>query len=64
VSYINATLVAHPDIAIVITSDVAASFDNPVVIDSGFEVAALESMVLVTLSDDLVNPISPLSVLS
>ena len=64
VSYINATLDAHPDVAIVTTTEVATSFDNPMVIDSGIEDAVLESTVLETLTDDLVNPVSPLSVIS
>ena len=64
VSYINATLDAHPDVAIVTTTEVAASFDNPMVIDSGIEDAVLEGAVVDTLVEDVVNPISPLSALS
>jgi DNA-binding NarL/FixJ family response regulator len=64
VSYINATLDAHPDVEIVTTTEVAANFDNPMVIDSGIEDAVLESAVVDTLVDDVVNPVSPLSVLS
>ena len=64
VSYINATLDANPDIEIVTTSEVAAHFDDPMVIDSGIEEAVLENAVLDTLADDIVNPVSPLSVLS
>ena len=64
VSYINATLDAQPNVEIVTTTEVAANFDNPMVIDSGIEDAVLENSVLDTLTDDVVNPVSPLSVLS
>lgn len=64
VSYINATLNANPDIEIVTTSEVASRFDTPMVIDSGIEDEVLESVVFETLTEDIVNPLSPLSVVS
>jgi DNA-binding NarL/FixJ family response regulator len=63
VSYINVTLEEHPDIAIVATSEVAAHFDSEMVIDSGISDAVLEDAVTETLLDEVVNPVSPLSVL-
>ena len=64
VSYINATLDAHPDVEIVTTAEVAANFDHSMVIDSGIEDAVLENSVLHTLTDDFVNPFSLFSLLS
>lgn len=58
VSYINATLEENPDIAIVATSEVAQQLDSDMVIDSGIEEAVLEEAVL-----DVVNPVSPISVI-
>lgn len=63
VSYINTTLNENPDIAIVATSEVANDFNTDMVIDSGIENAVLESSVLDVIADDVVNPISPISLL-
>ena len=62
VTYINETLEAHPDVPVVVTTEVAASFDTDMVIDSGIENAALEDAVTSTLIDEVVNPVSPVSV--
>ncbi|MAR01285.1 MAG: hypothetical protein CMI00_12210 [Oceanospirillaceae bacterium] len=62
-SYINATLEEHPDIEIVATTEVASGFDADLVTDSGIEDAALEQAVTDTLFDEVVNPISPISVI-
>ena len=62
-SYINATLEEHPDIEIVATTEVASGFDADLVTDSGIEDAALEQAVTDTMFDEVVNPISPISVI-
>jgi len=64
VAYVNTTLVDYPDIPIVVTSEVARHFENELIINSGIEVALLESVVTETLVDEAVNPFSPLSVIS
>ncbi len=58
VSYINVTLEENPEILIVATSEVAQLMDSDMVIDSGIEESILEEAVL-----DVVNPISPLSII-
>ncbi len=63
VSYVNATIAENPDIDIVTTSEVAASFDPDLVTDSGIEDAVLEQAVSDTLFDEVVNPVSPLSII-
>lgn len=63
VSYINTTLAENPDVAIVATSEVASQFETEMVIDSEIENAALESAVIETLVEDVVNPFSPISVI-
>lgn len=45
VSYINATLEEHPDVAIVAAPEVASSTDSEMVIDSGIENSLLEDAV-------------------
>ena len=62
-SYISTTIEENPDIAIVATNEVASAFGSAMVIDSEIENAVLESSVLETLTDDAVNPVSPLSIL-
>ena len=64
VAYIDTTLEEYPDIPIVATTEVASHFENELVIDSGIEEALLESAITETLVDDVVNPFSPLSVIS
>ena len=64
VAYINTTLEEYPDIPIVVTTEVASHFENELIIDSGIEEALLESVVTETLVDEVVNPFSPLSVIS
>ena len=64
VAYVNSTLAEHPDIPIVVTSEVAAHVDSELVIDSGISEAALEEAVSQTLTEDFVNPVSPVSVIS
>jgi len=61
VAYINDTLEMYPDVSIVATSEVANMFNSEMVIDSGFENAVLESAVIESLSDEIVNPFSPIS---
>lgn len=63
VSYINTTLNENPDIVIVTTSEVASNFNTDMVIDSGIENAALESSVIEAIADDIINPVSPFSLL-
>lgn len=63
VSYINATLEEHPDVAIVATSEVASGMDSEMVIDSGIENSLLEEAVAETILDEVVNPFSPISVI-
>lgn len=63
VSYVNNAIADDPETAFVVTSEVASQFDPNLVIDSGIENAALESAVSETLIDEVVNPISPLSVI-
>ncbi|EGR4110584.1 hypothetical protein DDN58_15965 [Vibrio cholerae] len=57
VSYINQTLAENPDIPIIVTSEVADSFDSSIVIDSGIENAALSDAVSEALSGDLLNSV-------
>jgi hypothetical protein len=64
VAYINTALENYPDIPIVVTTEVASKFENALIIDSGIEEALLESVVTGTLVDEVVNPFSPLSVIS
>jgi hypothetical protein len=51
-SYINATLEQHSDVPIIVTSEVADSFDSVMVIDSGLDNAALEGAVIDILSSE------------
>lgn len=62
VAYINAALEQNPEVAVVVTTEVAKNMDAEMVIDSGIENAVLESAVTETLFDEVVNPVSPLSV--
>jgi DNA-binding NarL/FixJ family response regulator len=64
VAYVNTTLEQYPDIPIVVTTEVASHFESELIIDSGIEEALLESVVTETLLDEVVNPISPFSVIS
>jgi hypothetical protein len=48
-SYINATIEQHSDVPIIVTSEVANSFDSVMVIDSGLENVTLEAAVTETL---------------
>ena len=73
VSYINTTMGEYPDIDIVTTTEIAEHFDSiESVIDSGITNEALEDQVTDTLFEeaagevigDMVNPFSPLSVIS
>lgn len=61
VSYINSTLSEHPDIDIVVTSEVAGLMDSESIIDSGISNSALEESVSEILFDEVINPVSPLS---
>ena len=63
VAYINTTFAENPDTTIVATSEVASQFGSDMVIDSGIEEAALENAVSGVIEDELVNPVSPMSVL-
>jgi len=64
VAYINTTLEEHPDIPIVVTTEVAQNFQSEFVIDSGIEEALLELAITDALVDEVVNPFSPLSLVS
>lgn len=61
VSYINTTLEQHPDVEIVVTSEVASVMDSEVVIDSEISNSMLEDSVVDTLFSESLDPISPLS---
>ncbi|WP_339782718.1 hypothetical protein [uncultured Marinobacter sp.] len=63
VSYINSSIDEYPEVGFVVTSEIAGSFDSDMVMDSGIENAALEQAVGETLMDEVVNPLSPFSVL-
>ena len=63
ISYVNATITENPDVEIVTTSEVASQFDPSMVTDSGIEGDALEQTVSDTLFDEVVNPVSPLSII-
>lgn len=63
VAYITTTLEEHPDVAIVVTSEVANRMSSELVIDSGIENAVIEGAVAYALVDDYVNPFSPLSMI-
>jgi hypothetical protein len=63
VSYVNAAIEENPEVGFVVTSEVAGGFDSEMVIDSGIENAALEQAIGETLLDDVVNPVSPLSMI-
>jgi len=64
VAYIHTTLEEHPDIPIVVTTEVAQHFQSKLIIDSGIEEALLELAITDTLVDEVVNPFSPLSLVS
>lgn len=57
VSYINETLSANPDIPIIVTSEVADSFESTMVIDSGIDNAALDNAVSEVLTGEIANHI-------
>ncbi|GMQ48473.1 hypothetical protein [Vibrio sp. 10N] len=58
VAYINETLANNPDIPVIVTSEVADSFDSTMVIDSGIDNAVLGEAVAEALSDDVVTDIA------
>ncbi|MBD1567830.1 hypothetical protein [Aliivibrio sp. S10_S31] len=55
VAYINETLAENPDIPIIVTSEVADSFDSTMVIDSGIDNVALDDAVSDVLSGEIAN---------
>lgn len=55
VSYINETLAENPDIPIIVTSEVADSFDSSMVIDSGIDNVALDDVASEVLSGEIAN---------
>ncbi|EGQ9846008.1 hypothetical protein ACSVJV_003448 [Vibrio cholerae] len=55
VAYINETLGENPDIPIIVTSEVANSFDSAMVIDSGIENVALDDAVSEVLTGEMAN---------
>jgi len=57
-SYIHATLEQHSDVPIIVTSEVANSFDSVMVIDSGLDNSALEAAVTATLLSEGANDVS------
>jgi hypothetical protein len=52
VSYINETLAEHPDVPIIVTSEIADKMDHPMVIDSGIDNAELTHAVTETLAQE------------
>ena len=57
-SYINATLDQHSDVPIIVTSEVANGFDSAMVINSGLDNAALETVVSNTLLSEGTNDVA------
>lgn len=55
VSYINETLAENSDIPIIVTSEVADSFDSEMVIDSGIDNVALDDAVSEVLAGEVAN---------
>jgi DNA-binding NarL/FixJ family response regulator len=55
VSYINETLAENPEIPIIVTSEVADSFDRTMVIDSGVDNVVLDDAVSEVLSGEIVS---------
>ncbi|HHY0444314.1 TPA: hypothetical protein ACVU4T_001213 [Vibrio parahaemolyticus] len=55
VAYINETLAENPDIPIIVTREVANSFDSAMVIDSGIDNVALDDAVTDVLSGEIAN---------
>lgn len=55
VAYINETLAENPDIPIIVTSEVADSFDSSMVIDSGLDNVALDDAVSEVLAGEVAN---------
>ncbi|EHK2921415.1 hypothetical protein J7Y46_001214 [Vibrio parahaemolyticus] len=55
VSYINETLAGNPDIPIIVTSEVADSFDSAMVIDSGIDNVVLDDTVSEVLTGGIFN---------
>lgn len=63
-AYIAATIDEHPELDIVVTSEVASDFSSGEIINSEIENAALEDAVGEAIFDEFVNPVSPFSVIS
>jgi Holliday junction resolvase len=57
-SYINTTLDQHSDVPIIVTSEVANGFDSAMVINSGLDNAALETVVSNTLLSEGTNDVA------
>ncbi|HCG5527873.1 TPA: hypothetical protein NJ015_000007 [Vibrio parahaemolyticus] len=55
VSYINESLADNPDIPIIVTSEVADSFDSAMVIDSGIDNVVLDDTVSEVLTGEIFN---------
>ncbi|WP_243976555.1 cytochrome P450 [Vibrio natriegens] len=55
VSYINESLAENPDIPIIVTSEVADSFDSAMVIDSGIDNVVLDDTVSEVLTGEIFN---------
>lgn len=58
VAYINETLAENPDIPIIVTSEVANSFDSTMVIDSGIDNVTLDDAVSEVLTGEIVSHVS------
>lgn len=58
VAYINETLAENPDIPIIVTSEVANSFDSTMVIDSGIDNVTLDEAVSEVLTGEIVSHVS------
>lgn len=63
VSYVTGVIEENPDLEIVVTSEIADGLDRNMVVDSGIEDAVLEEAVSDALFDDVVNPLSPFSLI-
>ena len=62
-SYVLGAIEDNPDINFVVTSEVGGQLDIDSVIDSGIEEVSLENTVSDVLFDEVVNPLSPISVI-
>lgn len=57
-SYVSAAIENHPDVAFVVTSEIALQLDSELVTDSGIENAMLDQVIGDTLFSETVSPFS------